>query len=127
MQVSYATEYEERTVIGVCLNPDDPAIVHEIGAQSLDSTGQKMIDADGAPVLITSAECEPGCTLASCFNARQNHDIREFLFDGEERFKMDESGNRTRKVLADLLVEIRPKLAPPEPPINNENWIGQEV
>jgi len=127
MRVVYGKVYDNRTVIGVCLNPDDPPIIHGVGEQRLDADGQKMVDFEGAPILIESEECEPGCSLETCYNARQNHVVREFIFDGEERFTVAPDGKRILRDIDDYLAEIRPKLAPPKPPVNKQSWIGKEV
>lgn len=84
MKIIGATRYGLRTVIQVCLNPDEPEWVHVLGKPVLDITGVPVLMDSGEPLLVTSTVVTPGETGEMCHNCRHNWDVKEFIFDGLE-------------------------------------------
>ena len=87
-----ATDYGNRKVVRVCMNPDDPESVHSDGAPH-----------NGAP----PAGTDP--TLKSwewCQDCTYNWQVLEFVWTGEELYKRSANGSRIPKSDTDLLNEV---------------------
>ena len=110
MKVIKATEYSDiaRTALRVCSNPDDPEWVHIVGEQRLGADGVLMIADDGSPVLITWK-------------------VREFIFDGNARFYINDSGQTVAKTIAQYVDDIKQVLADESSSsAAQSDWVGTE-
>jgi len=129
MKVIKATEYSDiaRTALRVCSNPDDPEWVHIVGEQRLGADGVLMTADDGSPVLITSANIESDCTEETCHNCRYNWKVREFIFDGNARFYINDSGQTVAKTIAQYVDDIKQVLADESSSsAAQSDWVGTE-
>lgn len=127
MRIIKATGYGYRTVIVVCLNSDAPEWVHVVGRQFRDGAGQPVFNVDGTPRLIQSPDVPDGETGESCHNCRSNWEVREFVFDGEDQYRLDDKGLRVRKVAQDYLVEVTKALSLVGLPMPLSGLVGEEV
>jgi len=84
MRVIKAVQYESRTVVTVCLNPDAPEWVHIVGDQWRGPDGLALWNDDGSPRRIVSALVPDGETGETCHNCRYNWVVQEVVFDGLE-------------------------------------------
>lgn len=84
MKIINATNYDSRTVVRVCLNPDAPEWLHVVGDVEKDLAGEPMVGIDGEPSIIRSSMPPPDHTGETCHNCRYNWVVRELVFDGAE-------------------------------------------
>lgn len=85
MKIISAIDYGDRSVIRVCMNPDDPEWIHLVGDQVRGSDRLPTFGPDGAALLITSSVVPSGETGETCPNCRYNWAVKEFIFDGPDR------------------------------------------
>jgi len=128
MKIIKATEYQEllRTAIRVCFNPDDPEWVHIIGEPRRDADGLVMTAEDDSFILITSADIESDCTGETCHNCRYNWKVQEFIFDGNDRFYTDDTGQMVPKAIAQYVDDIKQGLATESSSSDQPEWVGTE-
>ena len=114
MKILKATKYQDRTVIQVCFNPDDPKWKHVIGDPFVDSNGERVFDG-GVEVKVTDTHVtpeetgysdeakEPGRIL--CYNCRINWIVKDYPWDGNEQYKTVD-GESVLKTADDLEQEL---------------------
>jgi len=118
MRILSANKYPERTVLRVVFNDDEPEWAHVIGALLLSDEGDRILDSDnpGDLLLVTDATVPAGHTGNSeqakesgrtlCHNCKSNWEIREYLWDGADRFYDDADGVSQSKTDDMLLDEL---------------------
>lgn len=116
-----ATDYGFRKVLRVVMNDAVPEWVHPIdaGAAHVPTNARGPFLPDGTP-----GPLDPSLQAGTeCHACVFNHDVREFIFTGEELQIEDPPGSGTfrNKTDAELVVEIQLRLIPaPRPtPIGN--------
>ena len=101
-----ATDYGNRKVIGVCLNPEAPEWVHKVGEQQVGPDGKPRFDVlTGSPILITSTVAPadhtgiypPEAGKTTCHNCHSNLQTQEYIFEGKSLGLTD----------AELLAEVK--------------------
>ncbi len=101
-KVLTAKDYENRKVIWVCMNPDDPEQVHEDGSAHSRT----------APIG-TDENLRPWEWCGDCV---YNWDVREFVWTGDQMYKRSIDNRRILKSNKDLQNEIDAELSGPVVP-----------
>ena len=102
MKIIKATNYGFRTVLVVCINPEDPEWVHRVGEPLRDEFGQDLFDDSGEMLTIQATDEPCAETGETCHNCRQNWQRVEVIFDGEEQGETDAEGVLQRHSDADF-------------------------
>ena len=104
-----ATDYGNRKVITVELNPNDPEYDHS------DGTTHPAQNTDGC---VNVADV-PGC--------RYNRQVREFVWTAEELYTQTAAGQRRAKTDLELLGEVSAALAPASSAAQIPDLVGTTV
>ena len=125
MKIISAIDYGYRTVLRVCLNPDQPNWVHVVGEHMRDREGVPMYNDSGGPVLLTSDKVSVGETGENCHNCRQNWEIVEVIFEGADLYGEDMDGGPVRLSDDDLAVMAFTRVSSYGPPRVLGGILGQ--
>lgn len=108
-----AKDYHDRILIRVCLNPNDPEVVH---ADSNPHTGQAPA---GTPSSLKPWEW--------CEECRYNWDVREFTWTGPERYTTTKTSKVRLKTNAELLAEVKAELEEAPPPSIRQELVNKPL